>query len=345
MKCQICFNNFDHSDHKPYVLIPCTHTLCIRCLDDLVDEPRQCPICSFQVKDRNPNWALLDLIPENNIDQLKYSLQKSLNETDELRKKLNEINRKQFKDIVFNLKEVRENINENSEELINLINEYKSKLFIETKNIETNFEIDRLNQIKFDHILDLKIKETRRRLAKNELNEMQINALRTYFSKTNSELNSRLGDTQEIKNQFEFIPNKNFFLQNDSMGRLKNVYSEYNHEKLVHNKAVKLIEEKKYELALDLVNRSIEMNSSSSNYNITDSSACALCYNYKGLALHGLSDFIEAINCFNRSIELDENNSEVFNNKANALRELKDFNGAIRYYSLGINKSSTLKQK
>ena len=53
MKCQICFEKFDHSKNKPYVLIPCTHTVCSKCVLSLKET--KCPTCSRVFRDKNPN--------------------------------------------------------------------------------------------------------------------------------------------------------------------------------------------------------------------------------------------------------------------------------------------------
>lgn len=331
MKCQICFNNYNHSEHKPYVLIPCTHTLCIRCLDDLSGDPKQCPLCTLTIKDYNPNWAILDMIPETNFGHLKYSLEKSLNESENIKKKLNELNKQNFKDTIVNLKEVKQEISNHANYLIEMIQNSQNKLIGDVKNIESTLEIDLSNQVKYDQQLDFKIKETRKRLAKNELNESQINSLSAYFSKLNTDLTTRITEKLELKNEFKFQPNSSFQIQKESLGKVNNLHAVNNHDVIVHKRAFKCLEEKRFDSALELLDRSLEANNDK----------CSLCFNYKGLALHGLSEFVEAVNCFNKSIEIDGNNSEVFTNKANTLKELRDFSGAIRYYSIGLNKSTS----
>jgi len=78
MQCGICFENFDHSKRKPFAMIPCTHTLCIECINKLNE--KICPICNKPFTDKNPNWYLLDLVPESSYDSLKKKLEQSLND-------------------------------------------------------------------------------------------------------------------------------------------------------------------------------------------------------------------------------------------------------------------------
>jgi hypothetical protein len=43
IKCEKCKQTYDHSKHKPYVLTPCGHSLCIDCINRL--DTSMCPLC------------------------------------------------------------------------------------------------------------------------------------------------------------------------------------------------------------------------------------------------------------------------------------------------------------
>ena len=60
MNCEICETKFDHGEHKPYCIIPCTHTYCITCLNRLIR--KKCPKCDMIIHSKNPNWSLIGLI-------------------------------------------------------------------------------------------------------------------------------------------------------------------------------------------------------------------------------------------------------------------------------------------
>ena len=34
--CKICFEEYDHFIHKPYIILPCAHSACIKCLETLM---------------------------------------------------------------------------------------------------------------------------------------------------------------------------------------------------------------------------------------------------------------------------------------------------------------------
>lgn len=56
---------FDHTEHKPLVIIPCTHTYCLTCLNRLTR--KKCPKCDILIQKTNPNWSLINLIPDFQI--------------------------------------------------------------------------------------------------------------------------------------------------------------------------------------------------------------------------------------------------------------------------------------
>ena len=69
--CEICFEPFDHSIHKPYNL-SCPHTYCLKCIQIFKDN--KCPACNKEIKEKYPSTAILRLIPESNYDKLKTKL-------------------------------------------------------------------------------------------------------------------------------------------------------------------------------------------------------------------------------------------------------------------------------
>jgi len=54
--CIICYENYNDSNRKPYLLISCGHTICGEC-SELIDN---CPKCRKKIEGKVENW---DLIP------------------------------------------------------------------------------------------------------------------------------------------------------------------------------------------------------------------------------------------------------------------------------------------
>jgi len=87
MECQFCSNTYDRSKRQPLVVSPCSHTFCLSCLEN--PDIKSCKTCSSVIKEKNTNWALLELIPASEYDTLKLKVENHLKES-----KLNEIKSK-----------------------------------------------------------------------------------------------------------------------------------------------------------------------------------------------------------------------------------------------------------
>lgn len=336
MRCQLCYSNYDHLKHRPYVLIPCTHTCCVKCLDDLDD--LVCPICKKIIHSRNPNWALLDLIPNqvaiSHTERLRKQLQLSIDQTEELKNKLNDLNKQCFKENVTNIAELKKEITDRCHQLVSLVNECQEKMTNDAELIETNYEIERLNQIKHDHHIDTKIRETRKRLNKNELTDEQLQALINSFKKKCSELSTTIVEKKEAKTLYELVPAATTRTTEYLIGKisLRSGTPFQLDEKAYHAKGIRLLEDENYEEAIECFTNALEINA-----------MCTDCYNFMGLAMYGLKEYEKAVQCFEKSIQLDPNRLDIYVNKGNALKELKDYNGAIKCFSLGLKPTNKCK--
>ncbi len=59
--CGLCLESYNTSNHKPYSLVPCGHTLCIQCHDSL--GKTVCPYCRTDFTDIIPNWEIMKHLP------------------------------------------------------------------------------------------------------------------------------------------------------------------------------------------------------------------------------------------------------------------------------------------
>lgn len=76
MECSICLRSWDYDDCIPKS-IPCGHSFCSRCLDDIFNRKKtgiQCPVCLLfhemtlvQVQAMPKNFALLGLLPSKTL--------------------------------------------------------------------------------------------------------------------------------------------------------------------------------------------------------------------------------------------------------------------------------------
>ncbi len=54
--CEICLTNYDTLGRKPYSLVPCGHTFCLSCMNQITSN--LCPTCRSPFTGRIPNWEI-----------------------------------------------------------------------------------------------------------------------------------------------------------------------------------------------------------------------------------------------------------------------------------------------
>lgn len=204
MQCQICFEKFDHSLHKPFVLIPCTHTVCITCLGILPD--KRCPTCGREFMDKNPNWALLELVGDSDYDLLKKQMNRSFNETEILKKKLYDVHQRKLEENNQKLKSIQNEIAKQANKLVDQLRENEKRLLDEIKNLEHQMSIN-LNEIiaKLEKNFNEKQFELNRmRLEKDELTELQIKKLGHDLFNHNLDLTFKIDQIKKL-NECELV--------------------------------------------------------------------------------------------------------------------------------------------
>jgi len=82
MNCKLCFRAWDTDLIRPEVLLPCAHTFCSECLNQLSDS-LSCPDCGNLICDRKINSAVFELVNQksgrllddllSHLDQLESS--------------------------------------------------------------------------------------------------------------------------------------------------------------------------------------------------------------------------------------------------------------------------------
>ncbi len=58
--CYVCLDNYNESDRKPYVLVPCGHGFCKHCVSKLPE--KLCPLCKCYINETITNWPMIDVI-------------------------------------------------------------------------------------------------------------------------------------------------------------------------------------------------------------------------------------------------------------------------------------------
>ena len=64
--CKICYQSYDDDVKKPYIISPCSHTICLDCLREILEINSNCPFCKKEIKasinEMKPNYELIDII-------------------------------------------------------------------------------------------------------------------------------------------------------------------------------------------------------------------------------------------------------------------------------------------
>lgn len=220
MRCKICSEKYDHSKHQPIVLIPCTHTLCVKCFGRLEDT-KECPFCYKRVVDKNPNWSMLELIPESSYDIARLKLEQCLNETTNLKNLLEENYESKRKENLNDFQLIRNQIIWRTNEMIKSIQRCQKLLLADVRKYENKAKCD-LDKIMFDESLNTDLAKAKEVLEKNEADLLELEKLRNEFTSRSLDLNSKLIDCEKCNDyKFEFVPNKEITLDLKAIGTLK----------------------------------------------------------------------------------------------------------------------------
>ncbi len=206
LNCKICFNQFDHSKHKPYVLIYCTHTFCIDCIKKLkIKESTsfKCPTCSGLVSKINPNWTLLDSIPESNYDKLLSNLEQNINQVQMLRTNLKTNRDLKIKQMSQKMKDLRSEIKSKAGMSIKLIHQCQKRLIKKSKNIESSYKKKFTNLVSYERVnLAKKVEDARNYLSDNNLDETKLKSFTTELVTRKQSFSSKLDQVNKLNSDF-----------------------------------------------------------------------------------------------------------------------------------------------
>ena len=132
MNCEICLEPFDHSIHKPHHL-ECPHTYCLSCLKKLTNN--KCPTCNKLFNQKNPNMALLKLIPESIYDKLKGEVLKACIELKEIDQDLKISRQVKLNTHEARSKSIKQKISNKTNKMINILRQNEKTLNAECNKI------------------------------------------------------------------------------------------------------------------------------------------------------------------------------------------------------------------
>lgn len=203
MECEICFNSYDHSFHLPHTLMPCSHTLCIKCIKSIEKSNQMlCPVDRKVFTDHKPNYALLKIINPD-YQKLISKLHQYMSKIKELNGEVDRSRKTQVESNVRILNETRDSINKKADKIIQKIQNERRKLLDETDNIENYLEknIHEISLLETDELNKIKSN-----LVNYKLNEDSLRILVQDLEKKCIELENHLGKIGEFNfGDYSFI--------------------------------------------------------------------------------------------------------------------------------------------
>ncbi len=224
MNCDICFEPFDHSIHKPYNL-SCPHTYCLECIQKLRDN--KCPQCKQIIKEKYPCNILLRLIPESNYDKLKSKSLKTLIELNEIKQDMNTKCQVKLTENEMKLKSTKQHISDETNKAIMILKENEAFLINICDSVQNrSYALMDSNKYVFNMNDIIVAKE---RIEKNELNENQLSSLNDFLNEIKQKYTQNLyvltNQINKVDKNVAFILNK---ILNDILylGEIKVIFLE-----------------------------------------------------------------------------------------------------------------------
>lgn len=154
MDCKICFEKYNKSFGKPYVL-NCGHSMCLSCLTKIKLAGSNCPTCRKPITDEKPNYDLIEILDMNLIvdpcSELRKNISNHIKELEETKRQfLLECGNKK-KEISKNSSEIKLGVEKRTTELLNHILLQQEALNNETEIIRKNLneKVDALSRIDY----------------------------------------------------------------------------------------------------------------------------------------------------------------------------------------------------
>lgn len=197
MSCQICLEKYNHSEFKPYTLYSCSHTICYQCLNSLT-EPK-CPKCRCVIKDKKPNFGLLELIPDVNAKIEHY-----LNELATFKKEFKHLYDTKQSQTKLKLNKLKTQLNEHTDKLINEILSEQKTLLDEIDKLDACLSVELNDLMLNEQQFEINFKLALTNLRKNQFNEeasREVELKREQFK-------HKMKMFDSIEFEFEFQMNK-----------------------------------------------------------------------------------------------------------------------------------------
>jgi hypothetical protein len=72
-ECELCLEMYNLYDKKPFSLVPCGHSICIKCFESL--NKTACPYCRAAFTAKIPNWEIIKRLPKPTVPIIFYNIE------------------------------------------------------------------------------------------------------------------------------------------------------------------------------------------------------------------------------------------------------------------------------
>jgi hypothetical protein len=215
--CEICFEPFDHSIHKPYSLMSCPHTYCLSCLQRLTNNT--CPQCALPIIGKNLNIALLKFIPESNYDKLKSESLKVCIDLNEINQNLKNNSQIKLTKHEARLASIKQIITDETNKMISLLRQNEQNLTNECDTMLIEIKSN-LNANKYQD--EIQIGDVKEKIEKDGYNQDELINLNNTLLEMKQKSNELTVQIKNYENYYEFIQNK-ILNDNLSIGKIETV--------------------------------------------------------------------------------------------------------------------------
>jgi hypothetical protein len=207
-ECELCLESFNLYDRKPFSLVPCGHSLCIKCFDSLTKTT--CPYCRAVFTSKIPNWEIVKRLPKPILPIIFYQVEKKVvalekvsdeynklivEVNQEYRKRLSEIgdesSRKSNSDRIKRIEKRLDEINANNQELENNLRRKMDKIKSQIDTDEVKFNEESLKKTKSDMDKMSSSMTERIKMVKKDREEL-MNILTSNTNSTPTEILTRV---------------------------------------------------------------------------------------------------------------------------------------------------------
>ncbi len=202
--CNICLEAFDHSTHKPYSLSSCSHTYCLNCLEKLTN--KKCPSCGKLFKEKHPNIALLEFIPESSFDKLKGECLKALIEINEVKEDLKNNRKDKLKKDQTKLVLVKKVVASETNKMINVLKQ-NEEILTKQCDLMLNELNASLDASIYEDSISFTLAESKEVIEKNKLSEEDLKILNNKILEVKLQLHQLTDKIKKFENNYKYIPN------------------------------------------------------------------------------------------------------------------------------------------